>query len=264
MRRGGGLLGVLLVVLGIVLLVGTLSGIDVWGLAGSTLLIVFGAWILWGVLRGRRAMPVEEVSIPLDGVQQARVHVGFGAGQLRVGGGAAAGELMAGTFRGGVNYSKRQQGQELEVGLTLPNDVYFLFPIPGIAPGGLEWSVRLTPDIPLALRVETGASTAELDLTDLRVTDLRLVSGVNSAQVKLPARAGRTKVRVEGGLGSLKVWVPEGVAAQIRSRGGLSAIHIDRSRFPRSGRAYQSTDYETAANKVELDVQIALGSVEIY
>jgi hypothetical protein len=56
MRQGGSFLGVLLVVLGIVLLAGTLSGIDVWGLAGSTLLIVFGAWILWGVLRGRRAM----------------------------------------------------------------------------------------------------------------------------------------------------------------------------------------------------------------
>jgi hypothetical protein len=57
--------------------------------------------------------------------------------------------------------------------------------------------------------------------------------------------------------------VPQGVAASIRARGGLASINIDSNRFPRSGDVNQSPDYETAANKVDMDIQTGVGSVDI-
>jgi hypothetical protein len=58
--------------------------------------------------------------------------------------------------------------------------------------------------------------------------------------------------------------VPAGVAARIRAEAGLSDMKVDRSRFPRQGVYYQSPDYETAANKADVTVQMGVGSVEVH
>ena len=72
-----------------------------------------------------------------------------------------------------------------------------------------------------------------------------------------------TNVRVESGAASVSIRVPEGVAARIQTKGGLSTIQVDTRRFPQAGDVYQSADYETATNKVDIDVQMGVGSVNI-
>jgi hypothetical protein len=44
---------------------------------------------------------------------------------------------------------------------------------------------------------------------------------------------------------------------------GLGSIQVDESRFPRMGDGYQSTDYATAENRVDLDIQGGVGSVHV-
>ena len=54
-------------------------------------------------------------------------------------------------------------------------------------PRGWEWAFGLNDAIPLALKLETGATETRIDLTNLRVTDLRLKTGASSTDVQLPA-----------------------------------------------------------------------------
>jgi hypothetical protein len=68
---------------------------------------------------------------------------------------------------------------------------------------------------------------------------------------------------VSSGAASVNIRIPQGVAARIRWRGGLSSINVDPSRFPRFGDTYQSPDYDSAANKVDLDVEMGVGSVTV-
>jgi hypothetical protein len=79
----------------------------------------------------------------------------------------------------------------------------------------------------------------------------------------LPENAGSTRVKIESGAASLEIQVPSGVAARIRSSGGLSSFSVDKDRFPRVGDIYQSPDFDVAQNKVELNVQMGVGSVSI-
>jgi hypothetical protein len=121
----------------------------------------------------------------------------------------------------------------------------------------------LSEAVPLTLRVESGASEAQLDLTSLRVSELRVGTGASATEIRLPSAAGTTKVRIDAGAASVKLWVPQGVGARIRAESGLSEIKVDRTRFPRQGIYHQSADYETAANKVDVTVQMGVGSVEV-
>ena len=68
-----------------------------------------------------------------------------------------------------------------------------------------------------ALEFNTGAGEARLDLTDLRVTNLRLQTGASSTDVTMPANAGHTKAKIDAGAASITIRIPSGVAARISS-----------------------------------------------
>jgi hypothetical protein len=262
MRRGTFFWGFLLIVLGLVLLLdnlGLLGNIDVWNLLWPFFLIALGAWILLGTIF-RRAPETEHASIPLEGAQSARVRVRHGAGRLEVNAGTGMGLLAEGDFTGGLDYKSQLQGNMLEVKMRPPQQIFPFTWSPGTT---LDWSFSLTRDIPLTLVYETGASENRLNLRELRLTELRLKTGASSTTIDLPANAGFTRVYVESGAASVNITVPDGVAARIQTKGGLSSIQVDTNRFPQMGGVYQSADYEMAANKVEMDIQMGVGSVNI-
>lgn len=263
MRRSGVFWGGLLVVIGILVLLGNLGiiAVDVWSLIWPLFLLGLGLWVLVGVLTGSGKHRTERATIPLEGASEARIHIDHGAGRLRIGAGAQAGELLSGEFGGGLSQDVRRQGDRLNVRLRLSAQVV-PFSIPW-GRGSLDWEISLSPEVPLQLEIKTGASDSRLDLSRLRVTDLRLETGASSTDIVLPAEAGHTRADIKSGMASVTIRVPNGVAAHIHSQGGLSSTRVAQ-RFARleAGR-YQSPDYQTATNKLELNIKQGMGSVEV-
>ena len=217
------------------------------------LLIGLGVWFLIGaVVPGRRGH--ETLAIPLGGVDAASVRISFGAGALTTRP-AAPGMLVDGTFRGGVKDRLVGPGQvELAQDLDMG--------IPWVDQASV-WDVGLTAEVPLDLRLDTGAYRGRIDLGALRLAHLELHTGASDTHIRLPAAAGMTTVRTESGAASLTLEVPAGVAARIRSRMALGSTRIDESRFPRAGEVFESADYASAANRVDIDIQGGVGSVAV-
>lgn len=268
MRRSGLIWGAVLVIIGIILLVDNLGlfdalGISLWDVVWPVLLILFGAWILWGAFGRQRTMESEQVAIPTEGASQAEIRFNHGAGRLSIAAGANAGNLVEGTFVGGVDQKTSRAGDTLKVDLSVPSDHVWGFPFNWGSNRGYEWNVSLSRDVRLTLDLKTGASETRLDLSDLQVVDLRVQTGASSTELTLPANAGYTRAELKSGAASVDITVPPNVAARIQARGGLADINLDRQRFPRSGDVSQSPDYETATNKAEIFVETGVGSVKI-
>ena len=71
-------------------------------------------------------------------------------------------------------------------------------------------------------------------------------------------------MKVESGVASVKITIPQGVGASIKVESGLAGINIDSTRFTRDGDNYRSADYATAVNKIDLDVETGVGSVDVH
>jgi len=268
MRRGSLFWGVIFIVVGGIWLLdqlGWLAGINVWNLIWPSFLIILGLWVLLGARRGGKPIEVEQVTLPLEGAERAKVRLKFGAGRLRVGAGVGPTELIDGSFGGGLDHHVKQEGDRLVLDLRLPSQGFpdMILPWNWGRWAGFEWTFGLNGEIPLELDVDTGASEAKLDLEDLKVIDLRLDTGASSTEITLPAKAGFTKVEVDAGAASVRIKVPTGVAARIMTKGGLVGVDVDKNRFPREGGVYQSSDYSTAENKAELDIEIGAGSISV-
>lgn len=268
-RRSTLILGIAIILIGILSLLRAVDviSISVGGLIGAVVLVGIGVAILWSIVAKPQMaeVEVEEAVISLEGATSASVRVSHGAGRLVVDASAGPGELASGTFGGGLDTRTKRDGDKLDVRMRLPSGQFPTVVLPwNWGRGrGLDWTFGLNPEVPLSLRFDTGASDMRLDLSELKVSRLRLSTGASSMVLTLPANAGHTRVDVESGVASLKILVPEGVAARIRVGGGLSSTTVDRSRFPRTGGVYQSEDYESAANRAEIRVSTGVGSVSV-
>ncbi len=263
MRQSGIFWGFVLVIVGTLLLLNNLNFLQVsWGVIWALFLVALGLWFLWGAWAApRRAVDVETATIPLSGADRAEVKIEHGAGTLTLTAGAPADALLTGRFGGGLEcHTKRDEGG-VEARLRPAIAAWFLWPWNWRGP--LDWDIQFNDAVPLYLKIEAGAGRAHLDLTDLRVAALKLSTGASSTRLTLPAQAGFTRAKIEAGAAGVEITVPGGVAACVRTEGGLAAIEIDASRFPRFGDEYRSPAYESAANKVEIEIEAGVGAVKV-
>jgi hypothetical protein len=245
---------ILLIAVGMIVLLDNLGLLpfDPWQLVRlwPLVLVVIGLDILIETAR-RRGHVGESLSIDRDSLPEAEVSVEFGAGTLRVSAEAGPAKLLEGEFTEDVEY--QLSDRRLRV-YSRPDWWSWR---------ERKWEVRLTRDIPLRLRFQIGACESILDLSDLRVIEFSLESGAAGTVVRFPREAGMTRARIKAGAASVKISVPEGVAARIASTVALGTFEVDTRRFPRSGSEYVSPNYDAAANQLDLKIEGGVGSVTV-
>ena len=259
--------GSVLILLGGIFLIESLGIIEInlWGIIGPVLLILFGAWVMIGYFMKEEPGEMETVSIPVNNTRKAIINLQHGIGKLVLESGTEPGEILQGTFTQGVVHSTKKQGDRTMINLKLSNRGFPVIIFPWFIGTNQQfrWTLRLSKEIPLELIMKIGANEAILDLSELNIEKLRLETGVSSTLLKLPASASYTNAVISAGVVSLTIDIPEHVAAKIRYSGGLMDFRIDRSRFPKTGGFYQSPDYDSASQKVDLKIDGGIGSVNI-
>lgn len=267
MRKNRIFWAVILVAAGFLLLANNLGlfNINLWRLFWPTMLVILGVWFLVGTATGTGEFVMEESSVDLGKAKNASITVKYGAGRLRMDASAEAGKLVSGTFANGLDSRVKELDGGLDVVLQPATQAFpdVFFPGNWLSGRGLSWDCGLSKEIPLNLVFEIGAAEASLDLTDLQVKELALKTGASSTEVKLPAKAGNTYFKVEAGAASLVIRIPEGVAARVDADAGLATVSVNQNRFPKQGGIYQSADYETADNKIDIRIETGMASIEI-
>jgi hypothetical protein len=247
------------------ILFGVLLFLQIQGIIGNVFqffwplaLMLVGGWIILSVYWRPAASDEETFSIPLSAARTARFRFSHGAGQIEITGGAPIGQALVGSSAVGMNHHSRVDGDRLDVRVEAgPSFVPFIGPSQGV------WRFRLTQEIPSTLIVETGASSVNMDLRDVPATHIELKTGASSSNVTMPAH-GVSLLDVEAGAASVNVRVPEATAARIRVKQEVNAVQVDTARFPRldSG-LYQSSDYDSSADRADIHIEGGLGSVTV-
>jgi len=142
-----------------------------------------------------------------------------------------------------------------------------------------EWNIHLSsgPSTSLIIRRTDDAAKRGpenrvwLDLRDLQVTSL--YAGIDGAEITIfaPSNAGHVDMRLEVSTRNMLIVIPEGVAGRINKYTNTGyQLEIDTQRFPREdpvsgagGAVYESPGFETAENRVSIDLFELGGPVRI-
>lgn len=152
----------------------------------------------------------------------------------------------------------------------------------------LQWTIGLSPEIPLDLTINTGVGESYLDLADLNLSNLLLSIGVGRVNLMLPERESLYRVDVSGGVGSLEIVipdhspldltvnsgvgevvldVPENAPIRIRVESGLGGVRmpdwLTQINASSDEQIWQSANYGDADRPVDIFVQSGIGGLSV-
>lgn len=210
----------------------------------------------------------ETISVPLQSSQSGDVSIGVGVAQVNLSAAPSTSsdlvQVIATLPPGSrIEQSRTVVGDTARASLVERTNqgVNIPFSRPNNA-GDFIWDVRVTPRVPVSLSADLGVGQSNLDLSNLNVTDLRVSAGVGETTITLPARAEQTNGSISGGVGHLTLIVPANVGARISTSSGLGAVNAS-SRFVKTGSTYQTDNYSSAASRVNLSLNLGVGSVDL-
>lgn len=90
----------------------------------------------------------------------------------------------------------------------------------------LFWNVRLTPNIPLDLRVNSGVTNNDFDLSRLQIDALKFNGGTGKTDIKLPTMGDAYKVTLNSGTGALNVHINDGANINLHATNGTGATTL--------------------------------------
>jgi len=204
----------------------------------------------------------------LGNTDEASFTLNAGSGQIDISGGASGLISAQGdTPFGDPRFDVDRSGSSADVQLTLGEGSHVF--IPGTA--GTLADVRLSDDVVWDIRLETGASQLDADLSDVKVESLDVQTGVTDAVITLgePTEGDSVPVDVQAGVSSVTIRVPEGVAARVTAASGLTSVSfgdgIERvsGGEPFGGGEYETVSYSADEPAWEIRVQSGVGSVRI-
>lgn len=252
----------ILIILGLDIIIGRYSRLG--GLVMAGLWFALLAGIIWLSITTQttRTLLTDTITQPLGEITRATIDldIGFGAVTLKALD-AETTDLMRGTFHHteGVQIGKRFNVAGTEGRLTLQEERPRLF-LSGMTE--TRWEVALHPKTPLTVRINGGVGNADLDLSALTVSALEVDAGIGSISVTAPQH-GDVTMRLDGGVGNVHVTIPEGVAARIQVNRGIGMVHVNEARFPKRENVYQSTDWERATDRINVQIEGGVGIIEI-
>jgi hypothetical protein len=210
------------------------------------------------------------LSEPLNGATTVKVEINAGDGNLTIDRLAGGEQMLAsGTLQylenQGVpactlNTSNGQATLALKGGGA--GQPWFRFPW-AACNGATEWQIHFNPTVSFEIIAHSDGGNVKLDLTGMAVTRVSADTGGGNVDVVLPDNASGLNVKASTGAGNVVVLVPGGIAARIRTATGLGKVIMD-SRFSKmDSNTYQSPDYDSAANRVEIMVNSGAGNVSV-
>ena len=202
-----------------------------------------------------------EVAQELQGARSAEVHIVSSLAQLDLTSAAQSELLVSGRLgqhpgeQVAVDYVVRGNRGEFSAVSRGFRSTFMAFR------RSVPWDLTLSGRVPIALIVETGVGESTLDLRQLQLESLNIDAGIGETTVQLPRRGGYGG-SIDGGVGEILLHVPRELAVRIQVDTGIGSVNADRH-FTRSGNVYSSPNFESSAQRVELQIDAGIGTINI-
>lgn len=207
---------------------------------------------------GQLQTDVKEVK--LGDAKSVRVEIRMGAGELKIGGGAA--NLLDGQFTYNVPAWKPRveyntSGSEGNLSIRQPEGS-------GGASGNVkyDWDLRLNDKVPISIDVQMGAGRADLTLGKLSLTNLDIKMGAGETIVDLTGDwKNDLTAHIRGGVGKATVRLPRDVGVYATAAGGIGAINAHDLR--KENGAYVNDAYGKSPVTLRVTVEGGVGEINL-
>lgn len=122
-----------------------------------------------------------------------------------------------------------------------------------------EWNLQLTNNVPIDLKIETGASDSELNLAGIRLSQLNIETGVGRTTVDLGGTWKESfEANLDMGVGQTTVILPKDIGVKVHSDKGIGIINVEGLISKGEG-VYVNEAYENANMIITVNADLGVG-----
>ena len=189
-------------------------------LAGAGVAVVLGGCDIGPIATGETRR--DNLNIDLDNSEAVRVDLDMGAGELTIASGTS--KLAEGTFT--YNVPEWKPVVDYRAGQLKISQ-------PDGARGGFgntvyNWDLKLNNDLPLDVSAKLGAGEATFEMGNMNLRTVDVSVGAGKATMDLRGAPKRDySVRIRGGVGEARVYLPKDAAIAAKAAGGIGDISVE-------------------------------------
>lgn len=132
----------------------------------------------------------------------------------------------------------------------------------GIGTADSRLTLELTEQLPLRLRIETGASTIVGDLSSVQLKNLTVKAGASTIDLTFGATLTTQEVTLEAGASRVVLALPQTVGVRVETDSGLS--HVDFAGIDKvSEGVYESASFASAEKLIIVHAKLGVSSFQI-
>jgi hypothetical protein len=120
--------------------------------------------------------------------------------------------------------------------------------------GEKDWTIALTNKIPLDLEVYARASEGELNLSDLRLTNLKLDLKAANFNLTLGNLVDQLNGKVNSDASQLELLIPEDMGLKIENHSKLTSTSFSDISILKYDHIYQTSNFDQASKKIILSL----------
>ncbi len=125
------------------------------------------------------------------------------------------------------------------------------------------WEVKLSPQLPWEIELKTGAVKGDLNLTGIPLRQLDLKLGAGAMTLKLGGNGQQALVKIKAGASSLRIVAPTNTGLSVKLDGAVNKTNMEAFGLILTNQRYVSDNYETATERIDLELAIAVSNLEI-
>lgn len=206
------------------------------------------------------ALRSESRSVDLGDASSVRVEINFGAGSLKLTGGAE--KLLEADFTYNVARLKPVVGYANGTLVVRQPEVKGLPDLWDITDFRNEWGLRLSDKVPMDLKVDAGAGDSNLQLAGLSLTGLDISLGAGTYTLDLSGDWARDlDVTINAGAAILTVRLPRDVGARVKVEEGPHTI--DAPGLTEDGGFFTNAAYGVSEVSMQVDLEAGIGTISL-
>jgi hypothetical protein len=189
--------------------------------------------------------------------KQANLTVDYGGGQLLIAPGGP--DLFKGDFASSqITKNIRATDQVLTVNLDQTGHSW--------SSGQLDadrWQLQISPELAWNMNINAGAIDGTIDLTGVPLEQLNCNVGAGNMNFILNNKGTDSKIKIIAGASNIKLNIPGDSGVSIELGGALNCNNLDELGWSKTGSRYLSPNYYQAASKIDCDIQLSAGNLDV-